>query len=152
MSTPPILEGAYVVVLIETTVGGGAFTPLCGMITRTFTDRVNVRDRFLRDCTDPTAIPTRTTIATGEQWDLSASGIYNRAQAVLIGAAMGKIRLYRFAIGEPDDDAIYQSYWEGSARMTQRQIGGNDNDDASSELTFASQGAWVEHVGDGLTA
>lgn len=144
MSAPDLVLGTFVAVKIESPIDSGTFVNLCGMATRTFVEQVNTRDRFVRDCDDPLSIPFRHVIATGKQWNLSASGVYNRNQAELISAAVGAIRKYQFYIGEPADDAIYESYFQGNAMLTQRQIGGNDGDDVTSELTFASDGEWTE--------
>ena len=144
MSTPDILTGTYVSVLVENPDTPGAFIPLCGMTTRNLTRQVQTRDRFLRDCDDPEDIPVRRLIVTGKQWDLSASGLYNRAQAALLSGLFGIKATYRFLIGEPADDAVYTSYFQGDAVMTQHQITGGDEDDVTAELTWASDGEWVE--------
>lgn len=147
MATPDLVEGTYVNILVEspaTSDGSGTYVPLCGLTTRTLTEQVNTRDRFTRDCASPGSIPIRRLINTGKQWDLSGAGGYNRAQASLVGGLVGERRFYRFAIGEPADDAVYQSYFQGQARLTQRQITGADDDDVQAELTFASDGEWDE--------
>jgi hypothetical protein len=149
MSAPDIVKGTYVAIAVETTIGGGTFTRLCGLSTKRLTEQVNTRDVFTRDCADPEDIPFRRLVQTGKQWDLSGSGQYNRAQAGFVSSLVGVRRLYRFFVGEPADDAVYQSYFEGYAQLTQRQIAGSDEDFTNAELTIASDGQWTETKGDG---
>jgi len=144
MSTPDIVKGTYVSILVEDPDSAGTYLTLCGLTTRSLTHQVNTRDRFTRDCADPEAIPVRRLVTTGQQWDLSGSGLYNRAQASLIAGLIGVVANYRFLIGEPAADAIYSSYHGGAAMLTQRQITGSDEDDVQAELTFASDGEWTE--------
>jgi hypothetical protein len=146
MSLPDIVKGTYVSVLVEDQTNLGTFIPLCGMTTRSFVEQVNTRDQFIRDCSDPENIPVRKVIPTGKQWDLSASGVYNRAEAALVSASVGKSYNYRFVIGEPEDDQVYSSYFEGPAVLSQRKITGDDGDDTTAEMTFVSDGQWDEHV------
>ena len=144
MSTPDIVKGTYVSVLVEEPAGSGTFVPLCGMTTRTLTEQVNTNDVFVRDCEEPEEAPFRRLVKTGKQWDMSASGLYNRALKGLVKSLVGATRLYRYFIGEPVDDAVYSSFFEGPAMLTQRQITGGDEDFVQSELTWASDGEWVE--------
>lgn len=144
MSFPAIVEGTFVAIQVEDPANPGPPVTLCGLNSHTFTEQVNTRDRFLRDCATPGSIPIRGVAPTGKQWDLSGSGLYNRAQATLVSSLVGVTANYRFYIGEPADDAVYASYWEGPAMLTQRQITGGDDGDVAAELTFASDGLWVE--------
>lgn len=146
MSAPDIVIGTYVSVLVEDPDNAGTYITLCGMTTRNLTEQVQTRDRYLRDCAEPEGIPFRVLIATGKQWDMSASGLYNRAQAALVSSLVGVKANYRYLIGEPADDAVYTSYFAGRAMLTQRQITGGDDDDVGAELTWASDGEWTETV------
>lgn len=144
MTTPSIVRGTYVSLLVESDVTPGTFIPFCGINTRTFTEQVNTNDVFTRDCDDPESIPFRRLVSTGKQWDLSGSGQYNRAQGELVSSLVGVTKNYRFLIGEPADDAVYTSYFQGLAKLTQRQITGADEDFVQVELTIASDGEWTE--------
>lgn len=144
MSFPAIVEGTFVAIQVEEPAASDTFVTLCGLNSHTFTEQVNTRDRFLRDCATPGSTPIRGVAPTGKQWDLSGSGLYNRAQATLVSSLVGVTRNYRFFIGEPADDAVYSSYWQGPAMLTQRQITGGDDGDTAAEMTFASDGVWVE--------
>ena len=147
MAEPDLVQGTYVNILVEspaTADGSGTYVPLCGLETRTLTEQVNTRDRFTRDCADAGSVPIRRLVKTGKQWDLAGAGGYNRAQGSLVSSLIGEKRFYRFAIGEPADDTVYQSYFWGPAMLTQRQITGADDDDVQAEMTFASDGEWAE--------
>lgn len=144
MSAPQLVKGSYVDVLIEDPNTPGTYIPICGLTTRTFTHGTQSRDRYVRDCADPEDIPKRRKIITGEQWDITGSGVYNRAQVALINAAFGETRNYRFRVDEPSTESVYASYWQGPAIMTQKELAGPDNDDAGWTITIASDGVWTE--------
>lgn len=146
MSLPKIVRGTYVNIAVEDDDAPGTFINICGLTSRTFTEQVQTRDRFTRDCNEPEDIPVRGIVATGKQWDLSGTGLYNRSQAALVSTLVGVVKNYRFIIGEPATDAVYESYHAGAAMMTQRQITGADDDDVTAEMTFASDGEWTEVV------
>lgn len=143
MSLPKIIRGTYVNIAVEEPADSGTYVPLCGITTRSFNDQIQTRDRFIRDCALPESIPWRVPVMTGRAVDLSGSGLYNRSQGALMTSLMGDERKYRFAIGEPADDAVYTSAEQGAAVMVQRQITGNDDDDVTAELTFLSSGEWT---------
>ncbi|MBO9710573.1 MAG: hypothetical protein J7521_20420 [Caulobacter sp.] len=144
MTTPSIVRGTYVSILVEDDANPGTYIALCGISARTLTEQVNTNDVFTRNCDNPEDIPFRRLIQTGKQWDLSGSGQYNRAQGALMGTLVGVRKNYRFLIGEPAEDAVYTSYFQGPAMMTQRQIVGNDDDFVTTELTIGSDGEWTE--------
>jgi len=143
MARPKIVRGTYVNILI----GNGAtlevFTPICGLTARSFTYQVNTQDTFVRDCADPEDIPVRELILTGEQWDLSGSGLLDRSALQNLNQAVKVKKNYRFEIREPSTDAVYKGHYGGPAVLTQLSINGNDDEFVSVELTIASAGEWV---------
>lgn len=144
MAQPDIARGTYVSILVENPDDSGTYVPLCGLTTRSFTHQMNGNDVFTRDCNDPEDVPIRRVIVTGEQWDLSGAGQYNRSQGALVTSLMGVTRNYRFLIGEPTDDPVYTSYWQGAAKLMNRQITGDDGAFISTNLTLQSDGTWTE--------
>lgn len=149
MALPDLLEGTYVSVMVEnpaTADGSGTYVILCGMTAHTFTEQVNTRDRFTRDCATPGSLPIRQVIATGKQWDLTASGTFNRAQAALVSTLVGQKRYYKFFVGEPADDAVYTSEFKGKALLSTRAFTADQEADVTMQLTFLSDGEWVEEV------
>lgn len=143
MALPDILRGTYIAIMMGNGAVPEVFTPVCGINTRNFTHQGNTTDVFTRDCADPESVPVRRIIVSGEQWDLSGGGQYNRAQAASIRAAMLVTQNYRFVIGEPADDVVDGGYYQGPAMLTQTQLTGNDDDMAGIELTIASDGRWT---------
>lgn len=144
MARPDILRGTYVNMLLGNEDGPPeTFDPICGINTRSFTDQVNTNDVFNRDCADPEDIPFRELIATGEQWDMSGSGLLNRAQLAALQAVKGLIKNWRYELGEPTGDEVYGGYYGGAAMLTRIAVIGADGDFVQIELTVASNGAWT---------
>lgn len=143
MARPKILRGTYVNILMGNGAGPEVFSPLCGLTTRTFTHQVNTNDQFVRDCADPEDIPSRETTSTGEQWDMSGSGLVNRTQLAEVQAAVGQVKNYRFELGEPAGDLVYGGYYSGAAKLTTLTITGSDGEFTSIDLTFVSEGDWT---------
>ena len=115
MARPAIVKGTYVDILIGNGATPEVFTAVCGLTTRSFTHQVNTSDQFVRDCADPEDVPHRRLTVTGEQWDLAGEGLYNRAQAAAIRAAVGTTRNYRFVVGEPAGETVEDGFYEGPA-------------------------------------
>jgi hypothetical protein len=143
MSLPDIIKGTYVSILVENPASPGAFLPICGVTTRRFTWQANNRDLFVRDCALPGSTPVRRVNITGEQWDLGADGLYNRAQGALIEGRKKITANYRFLLDQPADNLVYGGYYFGPAVLTQVQLGGSDEDMAAIGLTILSDGAWA---------
>jgi len=143
MARPAILRGTYVNILMGDGGGPEVFTPICGVTTRDLTDQINTSDAFVRDCAIATDVPTRSVIATGRQWDLTASGWLNRSQLATINSAMGAVKNYRFELTEPATNKVYAGYYSGAAMLTQLKITGEDADFVKIDLTMASDGPWT---------
>jgi len=145
MSVPSIVKGTYLDVMVEQTPGMADYVRLCGLTTKNFTYQKNSNDIFIPDCDDPEDVPTRRLNITGRQWDLAATGYYNRAQAALIRELIeeGSPRSFRFAVGEPATDVVDAGYWEGPAQLMNLQFGGPAGGEYSTlDLTIASDGVW----------
>lgn len=144
MALPDILKDGYVTIAM----GNGAtptevFTAICGLTQRTFTHQVNTADRFIRDCTDPEDVPIRRLQLTGEQWQLSGSGLLARESLEAVQAAVKVTKNYRFILGEPATDEVYGGHYQGPAVLTSLTIGATEGEFVSVEMTFASDGAWT---------
>lgn len=142
MAAPSILRGQYMALAVESATPG-TYTTVCGVTTKSLTMQANTSDQFVRDCADPEDVPHRRLTVTGEQWDLSGEGLYNRAQAATIRAAVGVTRTYRFVVGEPAGDAVEDGFFEGPAMLTNLQFGGSDGEFGSVSLQIVSDGAWA---------
>jgi len=145
MSRPSIVKGGYLTILVGDGAAPEVFTILCGFSTRTFTEQVSTSDDYIPDCADPEDVPVRVLNVTGRQWDLSGDGRYNRAQAELLRGLVGVTKTYRFQVSEPTADNVDDGYYEGPAMITSRQIGATDGQNATSQISIASDGEWIWH-------
>lgn len=157
MSVPKIVKGQYFDVAVFAPAIGTSGQPgyvaadtdtptiVCGLTTRNLTHQFNTSDEFIRDCADPTMVPFRVVNVTGEQFDISGTGLYNRSQGPLIRSLGGKSLKYRFIMGEPSDDAVDAGYFEGNFVLTNEQFGAPDGTNATSQFTFVSDGQVVWH-------
>jgi hypothetical protein len=143
MAQPDIIRGTYFALMMGDGAGPETFAALCGITTRDFTQQANTSDQFIRDCAAPEDEPIRRLIVTGKQWDLTGSGVLNRANLSLIQAAWGITTNYRYVFTEPSGDLVYQGYYGGAAILTQIKITAEDANYAQLSLTFASDGAWT---------
>jgi hypothetical protein len=144
MAKPDILRGTYVNILIGDGAEPEVFTPICGLTARTFTDQINTSDAFIRDCADPEDVPKREIVATGEQWDLTGTGLLDRAGLAVLQAAKGTYKNYRFELAEPTGNEVYGGYWAGEGMLTSISINGPDGDFTSVDISIASNGEWTE--------
>lgn len=117
-----------------------AFTLLCGLENATINETVNTTDRFRRDCAKPGSIPKRKNHATGEQWDITASGVVNLDQIDLLNTAKGVRKNYELEFGRRDgtDAGEIIATASGPAMLTARSISGG-GDEGSMEITLAGE-------------
>lgn len=156
MSPPMVVRGQYFDVAVEADPVGapGIYTLICGLNTRNLTHQINTSDDAIRNCQDPEQIPWRVLNATSQQKDMSGTGLYNRAQGLLIRTIYGKTLNYRFIESEPGNDAIFQGYWQGPFKFTNWQEGASDGGNVTAQFTFASDGEvpWVASTAEILVA
>lgn len=143
MAQPKTLRGTYVNILLGDGATPEVFEPICGLNTRSITHQINTNDDFIPDCTNPEDVPTRELTTTGEQWDMSGSGLVDRNNLADLQAAVGAVRNYRFELAEPATDAVYGGYYQGRAVLTNLQITGSNDNKVTIDLTFASDGVWT---------
>jgi predicted secreted protein len=144
MAQPKILRGTYFSLMLG---NGGTptetFEALCGITTRNFTHANNTNDVFTRDCADPENVPVRNLIVTGEQWDLTGTGVLNRDNLdTIIAADDGLTHNWRYLFTEPTGDEVFQGYYAGPAIMTRFEITSEDANFANISITLASDGSW----------
>lgn len=145
MAQPDIVKGTYVDLLIGDGLTTEAFTPICGLTTRSFTHQVNTNDVFVPDCTDPESRPVRRLSITGEQWDLSGEGLFNLLQESVIRIATGVTKNYRFRVARPVGSVVGTGYYQGPAMITNRTLGGSagTGEFGTISLAIASDGIWA---------
>jgi hypothetical protein len=139
MSVPSVVKGNYFDVAVSVD-NGTTFTTICGLTARNLTEQYNTSDEFIRDCADPTQVPFRVVNVTGAQFDISGTGLYNRAQGELIRQIGGQSLVYRFIMGEDASDVVDAGYYQGKFVLTNKQIGATDGSYVSSQFTWTSDG------------
>lgn len=146
MARPSIVKGTYIDILVGDGATPEAFSILCGLTTKTFTEQVNSSDIFIPDCADPEDVPVRRLNITGRQWSVAGEGSYNRAQGALIRSIVGVTKNYRFVVSEPTGDDIDDGYYEGQAALLNRQISGPGGGEfATASFQIESDGEWIWH-------
>lgn len=140
MSTPTEFD------FMEISVGDGAtpenFTKICGLTAVAVNHTAQTSDRFVRDCAYPNRKAKRKVRVTGEQQDITGSGLSNAHQIALLKAAVGKSKNYEI-VGFRDDgtDAGAElGTYSGAYVMTAHNISTDQNGDSSMEVTLASDG------------
>ncbi|MEH3121170.1 MAG: phage tail tube protein [Sphingomonas phyllosphaerae] len=140
MSVPKTVKGQYFDVAVFAGSGDTVPTILCGLTTKNMTHQFNTNDEFLRDCQDPSGVPFRVVNVTGEQFDISGTGLFNREQADLLRRIGGRSLKYRFIMGEDAEDAVDGGYYEGNFVLSNLQYGAADGANVTVQNTFVSDG------------
>lgn len=143
MAQPKLLRGTYLNILIGNGAGPEVFSPLCGARVKSLNHIIETNDDYTRDCADPTDVPTRNVVPTGEHWDMPFTGVLNRTQLSVIQTAIGVYKNYRFELAQPVGDAVYGGYWAGQGMLTAFNITGDDGTNATVEGTILSNGDWT---------
>jgi hypothetical protein len=143
MAQPDIIRGTYFSLMAGNGGSPETFAALCGITTRTFTHRRNTNDQYTRNCADPTDVPIRRLIVTGEAWTLSGTGVLNRDNlATMQGLDDNQPHNWRYLFTEPTDDLVFQGYYFGPGIMTNFEITASDENFANLSLTIESDGLW----------
>lgn len=94
-----------------------AFAFFCVATTISSKHSAEVEDAWAPDCSDPTALPTRTSAVKGLSWDLSASGVadpsktpYQRVIAAFRSGSPINIQLMRNLPGASGGDIEQQAF------------------------------------------
>lgn len=150
MSVPNVVKGQYTDVAVFSPPSVTPPVILCGLTTRNLTHQFTTSDEFIRDCSDPTMVPFRVINVTGEQFDISGTGLFNRGQAALLRSIAGQSLKYRFLLSEPVGDPVDAGYYEGNFVASNIQYGSADGANVTIQLTFVSDGQilWVPTAGE----
>ena len=139
MSVPSYVKGSYFSVAVSLD-NGTTWQALCGLNSRNLTEAYQTSDEYVRDCADPTSVPSRLVNVTGNSFDIAGTGIYNRAQADLVRQIGGRSLLYRYIMGEDASDSVDSGYYQGKFVCTNKQIGAADGTNVTAQFSFASDG------------
>jgi len=150
MSVPSIVKGQYADVAVFSPPSVSTPVILCGLTSRNLTHQFNTSDEYIRDCADPTMVPFRVVNVTGEQFNISGTGLFNRQQASLLRTIAGQSLKYRFLLSEPIGDPVDAGYYEGYFVCSDIQYGAADGANITVQLTFVSDGQilWVPTAGE----
>ena len=124
--------------------GGGTevFAILCGQQDIQINGVANLSDRFVRDCAQPNVAPIRKTKLTGKQYDVTASGLIDKAQLVILHAALGKVNNYKIELYTDDGTTgglLYGTY-SGAFRLASVNVNLQREGDALVEITLPNHG------------
>ncbi|KQM37934.1 hypothetical protein [Sphingomonas sp. Leaf10] len=124
--------------------GNGAspevFANICGVENATINETVQSSDRFRRDCAKPGMIPRRAVRVTGQQWDVTGSGVTNVDQIAALKAVLGIRRNYELVAIKYDgtDEGDVLGTFKGAGVMTARNMSLSPNE-ATMEVTIAGE-------------
>lgn len=141
MSEP--VEPDYAVIKV----GDGAtptevFSIVCGVQDVTINATANITDRFVRDCANPNVAPNRKTKLTGKQWDVSGSGLIDKAQLGALNTALGKVKNAKIELYSDDGASglLYATY-SGAFRIASVNLNLSRESESTVEITMPSHGA-----------
>jgi predicted secreted protein len=117
-----------------------AFTTVCGIEAAQVNFVANTSDHFARDCAKPGKVPYRKVKTTGQQIDVTGSGLSNADTITDFLAALGLSKNYKVEGYKRDgtDTGDLIGTFSGPFVMTAFNL--NISDDASGEITLASDG------------
>lgn len=123
------------------------FTKLCGLRDNTLTITYATEDETDYDCADPEAPPVTIRNVGAQDWSISGSGLYNRAQAAALRDLEGVKANFRFDMAEPTvGGGVDAGYYEGVAIITLKEIGAAKP--GFTQISITVQGAgkltWVD--------
>jgi hypothetical protein len=119
------------------------FTQLCGINTRGITiTYANAFELTDYDCADPEDAGQTIRDVGAQDWSITGSGLYNRAQMAAIRGLMGSTQNWRFALDEPPAPAaaVDDGYWQGPGFISSFEITGNDGEWTQASITITGAG------------
>ncbi|RIV79580.1 phage tail tube protein [Pelagerythrobacter aerophilus] len=143
------IKGNYADILYGDGADPEAFTQLCGINTRglniTYASAFETEDW---DCEDPEAVAQTIREVGAQDWSITGSGLYNRAQMSAIRGLMGTSQNWRFALDEPGAPAVAidDGYWGGPGFISNFEVTGNNGEWTQVSMTITGTGllAWTD--------
>lgn len=123
------------------------FTQLCGINTRglniTYNNAFEGADY---DCADPEAVAQTLRNVGAQDWSITGSGFFNRAQMAALRALHGKQQEWRFVSDEPVADSIDDGWWQGPGFISNWEETGNDGEYKQISITITGAGllTWTD--------
>lgn len=143
MSVPTEVD--FILIKLGNGAGPEAFSAVCGIQDATINRTVQSQDRFVRDCAKPGEVPNRKVKVTGKQLDITGAGLTDKASIATFDAALGVAKNIKAECYQADgtDAGLLLGTFALNAVMTAANMNVARNGDGSSEMTIASNGAWV---------
>ncbi len=122
-----------------------AFAIACGLQDVNINRVANTQDRFTRDCAKPGSVPVRKIKTTGEQLDITGSGLIDKAQIGVFETALGKSKNYKIELYQDDgtDNGTLMGTFAGAFNLTAANMSVPREGVSSAEVTLANDGAWT---------
>lgn len=143
------VKGNYADIMFGDGADPEVFTQLCGINTRGITiTYANAFEMTDYDCADPEDAGHIVRDVGAQDWSITGSGLYNRAQMAAIRGLMGSTQNWRFALDEPAAPAVAvdAGYWQGAGFISSFEITGNDGEwtQASITITASDMLTWAD--------
>jgi len=143
MSVPTVVDAA----IIYRVTGSNPVTRtvICGIENVTINETVNTRDRTLRDCAKPGAVPGRSVIVNNHQVDVTGSGVSNADDIAARRALLGIHANYSIDLIRRDgtDAGDLLGTYAGQGVMTASNLNLSSENDGGAEITIAGEGTWT---------
>ena len=127
--------------------GGGTevFSIVCGMQDTNLNEVANTTDRFVRDCTKPGEVPTRKVKVSGKQFDVTASGLTDKATIAILRAELGQSSNWKIEVYKDDgtDTGTLLGTYAGAFVLTAFNQSVPREGNATAEVTLANHGAYT---------
>ena len=133
------VKGNYADIMFGDGADPEIFTQLCGINTRGITiTYANAFELTDYDCADPEDAGQTIRSVGAQDWSITGSGLYNRAQMAAIRALLGTEPNWRFALDEPGAPAaaVDAGHWQGPGFISSFEITGNDGDWTQASITI----------------
>ncbi len=137
------VKGNYADIMFGDGADPEVFTQLCGINTRGITiTYANAFEMTDYDCADPEDAGQTVRAVGAQDWSITGSGLYNRAQMAAIRGLMGSDQSWRFAMDEPAAPAVAvdAGYWQGPGFISSFEITGNDGEWTQASITITGAG------------
>jgi hypothetical protein len=143
------VKGNYADIMFGDGNGPEVFTQLCGINTRGITiTYASAFESVDYDCADPEDAGETVRSVGAQDWSITGSGLYNRAQMAAIRELLGSEQNWRFALDEPPSPAVAvdDGYWQGPGFISSFEVTGNDGEWTQASITITGAGllTWAD--------
>lgn len=121
------------------------FAITCGIQDTNLNEVANTTDRFVRDCTKPGEVPTRKVKVTGKQFDISASGLTDKATIAILRGVLGESHNWKVELYQDDgtDTGTLVGTYAGAFVLSAFNQSIPREGSSGVEVTLANNGAYT---------